>query len=80
VLPIEENRELLSLGHMFCHQAQDAFITVDEEVRAAQLRKARNDTDGRQGHKVDQCASPVAAGCLGVRAGRQRLRYQAAKL
>ena len=58
MLPIKKDREFSSLRHMFGHQAEDAFVTVEEQVRAEQLRKAGDDTDGRQRHEADPCASP----------------------
>ena len=61
MLSVEEDRELLPLGHMFGHQAEDAFITIGQQVRAPQLRQARDQGHRRQCREVQDGAGFRAA-------------------
>ena len=65
MLSVEENRELLALGDVLGHQAEDAFVAVDEQVRAPQLRQPGDNADRRPGPRDRPRCGASASGAAG---------------
>ena len=66
MLPVEEDRKLEPLRDVLGHQAEDALVAVDQQVRASQLREPGDDADGREGREAHQRAQLPLSGAVGV--------------